>query len=273
MFGPAHRFPFASNRSYTPPDSGFEDLVALHDTLGLSRAVVVQASCHGRDNSAMLDALDRGQGRFAGVAMIDRSTADGEVTAMHEAGVRGVRFNFVRHLGSSPAAAQVLALSKRIAPLGWHVELHFDADQIPDHRDLLTRLPVPFVVDHMGRVEAAGGVGQTSFRVLRGLLAADERAWVKLSGAERLSGTGSPTYSDVVPLARALIETAPERVLWGTDWPHPNVPHMPDDGDLVDLLAEFAPDEETRDHILVHNPARLYHFPGQPARTPTGRPD
>lgn len=260
VFGPAHRFPFHPDRSYTPPDAGFEDLVALQDRLGLSRAVLVQASCHGKDNSGLRDALRRGGGRFAGVAMIEESTPDEELDDMHREGVRGIRFNFVRHLGEAAEPATVLALSHRIARLGWHVELHFDADQIPQHLHLFEALPVPYIIDHMGRVKAADGVGQDPFRLLLQLLESNEDAWVKVSGAERLSATGKPPYQDVVPLARAIVETAPERVLWGTDWPHPNVRHMPDDGDLLDLLAEFAPEEETRYRILVENPKRLYEF-------------
>lgn len=260
VFGPAHRFPFASDRTYTPPDSGYEELVELHDRLGLSRAVLVQASCHGNDNSAMIDALTRGGGRFAGVAMIDESTDDDELERMHQVGVRGIRFNFVTHLGGAADPSRVLALAGRVADLGWHVELHFDAEQIPQYKDLLSRLPTPFIIDHMGRVKAAGGVGQEPFRSLLRLLEDDERAWVKISGAERISETGRPPYRDAVPFARSLISTAANRVLWGTDWPHPNVRHMPDDGDLVDLLAEYATEEEIRNRILVENPRRLYDF-------------
>ncbi|MGH8947016.1 MAG: amidohydrolase family protein [Acidimicrobiia bacterium] len=260
VFGPAHRFPFDPNRTYTPPDADFEDLVALQERLGLSRAVLVQASCHGTDNSAMVDALRRGRGRFAGVAMVNESIGDRELAAMHQAGVRGIRFNFVRHLGGAKGTGPILALAHRVAPLGWHVDLHFDADQIPGYFDLLRRLPTPFIIDHMGRVAAKRGVDQEPFRSLLDLLASEERAWVKLSGAERLGQTGEPPYREVVPLARALIEVAPDRLLWGTDWPHPNVRHMPDDGDLVDLLADFAPEEETRKRILVDNPERLYDF-------------
>jgi predicted TIM-barrel fold metal-dependent hydrolase len=260
VFGPAERFPFAPNRTYTPPDSGFEELIALQERLGLSRAVLVQASCHGTDNSAMIDALRRGRGRFAGVAMVDSAIGEDDLAMMHQEGVRGIRFNFVRHLGGSIGTDRILGLADRVAPLGWHLDLHFDADQIPSFLDLLRRIPTPFIIDHMGRVEARRGVAHKSFRLLLDLLDVDERAWVKISGAERLSSGGKPRYRDVVPLARALIEAAPDRVLWGSDWPHPNVPHVPDDGDLVDLLGDFAPDEATRRRILVDNPERLYDF-------------
>jgi predicted TIM-barrel fold metal-dependent hydrolase len=259
VFGPAHRFPYAPNRSYTPPDSGIDEFELLQERLGLSRAVFVQASCHGTDNSAMVDALHRGRGGYAGVAMIDDSFTDGQIDELHDAGVRGTRFNFVAHLGGAPDLDSFWSIVNRVAPLGWHIVLHFDAVDLPGHLDLLDALPCPFVIDHMARVPVADGVEQEPFQALLGLMA-DERAWVKISGAERLTLDGPPPYDDVVPFARALIETAPDRVLWGTDWPHPNVRHMPDDGDLVDLLADFAPDEVTRSRILVENPERLYHF-------------
>jgi predicted TIM-barrel fold metal-dependent hydrolase len=259
IFGPAVRFPFAPERTYTPPDSGCDDLERLQDRLGLSRAVFVQASCHGTDNSAMVDALLRGDGRYAGVAMIDDTFTDADLRTLHGAGVRGVRFNFVAHLGGAPDMDQFWRIVGRVAPLGWHVVLHFDAVDLPAYGDVLNRLPVPYVIDHLARIDAAAGLDQEPFALLCDLLG-DERAWVKVSGAERLTAVGAPGYADVVPFARALIAAAPTRILWGTDWPHPNVRAMPDDGDLVDLLAAFAPDEATRTAILVDNPTRLYDF-------------
>ncbi|MFQ5558625.1 MAG: amidohydrolase family protein, partial [Acidimicrobiales bacterium] len=247
------------DRTYTPPDSGIDDFEALQRRLGLSRAVFVQASCHGTDNSAMLDALRRGRGRYAGVAMIDESFDGARLAELHEAGVRGIRFNFVAHLGGSPDLDRFWRLVNRIAPLGWHVVLHFDAADLPRHRDLLDRLPTSFVIDHMARVDTSAGLQQEPFTALLELMT-DERCWVKISGAERIEADGEPPYDDVVPFARALIDTAPERILWGPDWPHPNVRHMPDDGDLLDLLADFAPDETTRHRILVTNPEQLYDF-------------
>ncbi len=207
----------------------------------------------------MVDALVRGRGRYAGVAMLDDSFSESQIGELHEAGVRGARFNFVAHLGGAPAMDDFWRVVDRITPFGWHVVLHFDAVDLPDNADLLDRLPVPFVIDHMARVDASAGLDQAPFAFLCELLR-DERAWVKISGAERLTADGPPSYSDVVPYARALIAIAPDRVLWGTDWPHPNVRQMPDDGDLVDLLAAFAPDETTRNTILVDNPMRLYDF-------------
>jgi 2-pyrone-4,6-dicarboxylate lactonase len=257
VFGPAHRFPFAPGRSYTPPDAGVDDLARLHRRLGLSRAVLVQASCHGTDNAALLDALRRAGGRYAGVAMVDDDVDDATLAELHAAGVRGTRVNFVAHLGGAPDLGRFRSLVGRVAPRGWHVVLHFDAADLPRYADLLDEMPCPYVIDHMARVDAAAGLEQPPFRALLDLMA-DERCWVKVSGAERLTADGPPPYDDVVPYARALIAVAPDRVLWGTDWPHPNVRHMPDDGDLLDLLAAFAPDPAVRDRILVDNPRRLY---------------
>ena len=259
IFGPVSRFPFAPDRAYTPPDSGYDDLERLQDRLGLSRAVFVQASCHGTDNSAMVDALVRGNGRYAGVAMVDDTFTDADLGALHDAGVRAVRFNFVAHLGGAPDMGAFWRIVGRVAPLGWHVVLHFDAVDLPAYGDVLDRLSVPYIIDHLARIDASAGLDQEPFVRLVELLA-DDRAWVKVSGAERLSAKGPPDYADVVPFARTVIERAPNRVLWGTDWPHPNVKRMPDDGDLVDVLAAFAPDEATRNRILVENPTRLYDF-------------
>lgn len=260
VFGPAHRFPFAEDRRYTPPDSGYEDLVDLHDRLGLDRGVIVQASCHGTDNSALLDALQRGEGRFAGVAMIDETHTKEQLAEMDRVGVRGIRFNFVRHLGAAPDWRRFWSQVERVEPLGWHVDLHVDPTELSSHASLWADLPTRFVIDHMARVDAAAGMGQKPFQLLLELLGTNDRAWVKISGAERITADGQRPYDDVVPFAHALIRTAPKRVLWGTDWPHPNVAHMPDDGDLADLLALFAPDETVRDRILVGNPAALYGF-------------
>lgn len=259
MFGPADRFPFAADRAYTPPDAGFEQLTALHDRLGLSRAVLVQASCHGTDNSALVDALVRSGGRYAGVAMVDDTIGAAQLGVLHDAGVRGARFNFVAHLGGAPSLDAFWRVVEAVAPFGWHLVMHFDAADLPGYADLLGRLPLPYIIDHMARIDAAAGLDQEPFAFLCELLG-DERAWVKISGAERLTRSGPPEYVDVVPFGRALIATAPTRVLWGTDWPHPNVRAMPDDGDLVDLLAAVAPDEATRTRILVDNPAALYDF-------------
>ena len=259
VFGPAHAFPFAPEATYAPPDAGVDDFEVLQRRLGLSRAVFVQASCHGTDNSAMVDALVQGKGRYAGVAMIDETFSDADIGALHDAGVRGTRFNFVAHLGGAPDLRVFWGLVDRVQPFGWHIVLHFDAKDLPKYAESLDRMPCPYVIDHMARVDADAGLDQEPFRALLELIR-DERAWVKVSGAERLTADGGPPYDDVVPYAQALIAAAPDRILWGTDWPHPNVRHMPDDGDLVDVLASFAPDEGVRHQILVANPETLYDF-------------
>lgn len=259
VFGPASRFPFASDRAYTPPDAGIDDFERLQHRLGLSRAVFVQASCHGTDNSAMVDALRRGNGRYAGVAMIDESFSTHDIAGLHDVGVRGTRFNFVAHLGGAPELDEFWRLVDRVQPFGWHIVLHFDAADLPRYADLLDRMPCPYVIDHMARVPVSDGVEQEPFQQLLELMR-DERCWVKVSGAERLTSDGRPPYDDVVPFARALIAAAPERVLWGTDWPHPNVRYMPDDGDLIDLVTAFAPDAALRHQLLVRNPETLYTF-------------
>ena len=259
VFGPAARFPYAPDRSYTPPDAPVEQLRRLHAHLGISRAVIVHASCHGSDMAVTLDAIASSGNLYRGVAVVEDAVTDEELQRLHDGGIRGIRFNFVKHLGGLPDLKVFYRLLARIKPLGWHIVLHFDAKDLPSYAELLDRMPCPFVIDHMARVPTSAGLDQAPFRALLDVMN-DERAWVKISGAERLTADGPPPYDDVVPFAQALIAAAPERILWGTDWPHPNVRHMPDDGDLVDLLAAFAPDEATRNRILVTNPERLYDF-------------
>ena len=256
IFGPASRFPYAPDRRYTPQDAGRETLAALHRHLGLERAILVQASCHGTDNNAMLDALAWSKGRWRGVAMVKKDVTDLELTTLHVAGVRGVRFNFVAHLGGAPDLKNVQAVIARVTPLGWHIQLHLDAEDIETYRDFLKSLRVPFIIDHMGRVDAKHGLDQKPFRHLLELMK-NELAWIKVSGPERVSSAGKP-FHDAMPFARALIAAAPDRVLWGTDFPHPNVKWMPNDGELVDLFAATVQDDATRKKILVDNPARLY---------------
>ncbi len=259
VFGPGDVFPYHPKRSYTPPDAPYEALTKLHATLGLDRAVIVQATCHGDDNRAMLDAIARAGGRYRGVAMIDGAITDTELERLHEGGVRGVRMSFARHLSGPPDFSNVAHVAGRIAPLGWHLVLYLEAEDVVENADALGRLGVPVVIDHMARVRVADGLDQTPFRLLLDFLR-DADFWVKISCAERLSAAGAP-FADVVPFAAALIEAAPDRVLWGTDWPHPNIDgRMPDDGDLTDMLLSYAPDEEMRRKILVDNPARLYGF-------------
>jgi predicted TIM-barrel fold metal-dependent hydrolase len=256
IFGPAAKFPYAPERRYTPPDAPKETLRALHDHLGISRAVLVQASCHGGDNRAMLDAIAWSRGAWRGVAMVGDEATERELDALHEGGVRGVRFNFVRHLGGAPDPRVFERTLAMVEPLGWHVVLHFDAEDIETHADVFRKLRVPFVIDHMGRVDAAHGLGQKPFAMLLELMR-NPLAWVKVSGPERISAAGKP-FHDAMPFAAALAKAAPDRVLWGTDFPHPNVKTMPNDGELVDLFALTIPDEALRKRILVDNPTRLY---------------
>jgi len=256
IFGPASKFPYAPERRYTPPDSPKEKLRELHRLLGLSRAVLVQASCHGGDNRAMLDAIQWSAGAWRGVAMVGNDATEGELDGLHEGGVRGVRFNFVRHLGGAPDPRVFARTLAMVEPFGWHVVLHFDAEDIEVHADVFRTLRVPFVIDHMGRVDAAHGTDQKPFAMLLELMK-NPLAWVKVSGPERISAAGKP-FRDAMPFAAALAKAAPDRVLWGTDFPHPNVKAMPNDGELVDLFAQTFPDEALRKRILVDNPTRLY---------------
>jgi len=259
VFGPASRFPYTADRSYTPPDAPKENLAALHRLLGVERAVIVQASCHGSDNRATLDAIAGSGGRYRGIAIIDDATTDKDYAALDAGGMRGVRFNFVRHLGGRPDMRLFQRTLQRIAPMGWHLVLHLDAGDIVELAPLLRGLTLPFIIDHMGRVKADAGLGQPPFRALLELTKLDT-CWVKVCGSERVSSKGPP-FADAVPFARALVEAAPDRVLWGTDWPHPNIArHMPNDGDLVDLVPLIAPDAPTQHLLLVANPARLYDF-------------
>ena len=259
VFGPAKKFPYAADRSYTPPDAPVEHLRKLHAHLGISRAVIVHASCHGSEMEVTLDAIASSNGTYRGVAVVEDSITDIELERLHAGGIRGIRFNFVKHLGGVPDLAVFYRLLARIKPLGWHIVLHFDAGDLIEQKALLKRIDVPFIIDHMGRVKADGGLEQPAFLALLDLMTL-EHCWVKVCGAERVSVTGPP-FLDAVPFAQALVRAAPDRVLWGTDWPHPNVGrHVPNDGDLVDLLPLIAPDETLRRKLLVDNPARLYDF-------------
>ena len=259
IFGPGAKFPYAPHAPYVPPDSPFEALQSLHRKLGLERAVIVHASCHGSDMRVTLDAIARSKGAYRGTAIIDESSTEKDFQKMHDGGIRGVRFNFVKHLGGRPEMGFFDKTVERVRAMGWHLILHLDAADLVEFQDLFKRIPVPMVIDHMGRVKAAGGLEQEPFKVLLASLK-NENMWVKVCGAERVSSMGPP-FTDAVPFAQALIAAAPERILWGTDWPHPNVgAHMPNDGDLVDLFARMVPDAGNRKRILVDNPARLYGF-------------
>ena len=258
VFGPAATFPYAPDRSYTPPDAPVEHLRALHARLGVSRAVIVHASCHGSIMDVTLDAIASSGGKYRGVAVVEDTITDRELARLHAGGIRGIRFNFVKHLGGVPDLNVFYRLLARIKPMGWHIVLHFDAGDLLEQRELLERIDVPFIIDHMGRVKAGDGLEQKPFQALLDLYRNNPLAWIKISGAERVS-VGKRPFRDAVPFAQALIAIDAGRLLWGTDWPHPNISKdMPNDGELVDLLAEMCPDVRLRDQILVANPTRMY---------------
>ena len=259
VFGPGALFPYAPERKYTPCDAPWEKLAALRDFLGFERNVIVQATCHGNDNRALVAALANSQGRARGVASVGQDVTDGELKAMHDAGVRGTRFNFVRRLVDFTPREVLFEIAHRIAPLGWHVVVYFEAQDLPELWDFFTTLPTTVVVDHMGRPDVGKPVDGPEFNLFVKLLNEHPNVWSKVSCPERLSKSGPPGYDDVVPFARRLVETFPDRVLWGTDWPHPNMKtHMPDDGKLVDFVPRIAPTPELQRKLLVDNPMRLY---------------
>jgi 2-pyrone-4,6-dicarboxylate lactonase len=256
VFGPGDKFPYAPNRRYTPEDAPKEMLRALHGHLGIDRAVIVQASCHGKDNAAMLDCIASDPKRYRGVAIVDDTFTDADFDTLDRGGVRGVRFNFVKHLGGAPDMGVFNRVLDRIKGRGWHVVLHVDAPDIIPLSDMIRKLPLPFVIDHMGRVPAAAGVDQAPLKALIEI-AKQDNAWIKVCGSERID---MPPYAKAVPIAHALVEAAPDRVLWGTDFPHPNSTHDADEADLVDLVPQFAPEHQRQKALLVDNPARLYGF-------------
>ena len=270
VFGPGREFPFAPERKYTPCDASKEQLFALRDHLGFARNVIVQATCHGADNSALLDALQHADNRARGVVTLKRSVTDRQLTDLHAAGVRGVRFNFVRRLVDFTPRDELMEIAARIAPLGWHVVIYFEAVDLPELWDFFTALPTTVVVDHMGRPDVGLPVDGPQFELFMRFMREYPNVWSKVSCPERLSVSGPPAlngernaYRDVVPFARRIVETFPDRVLWGTDWPHPNLKdHMPDDGLLVDFIPHIATTAEQQRKLLVDNPARLYWAEG-----------
>ena len=266
VFGPGYEFPFAPERKYTPCDASKAQLYALRDHLGFERNVVVQATCHGADNRAMVDALLSSNGKARGVATVKRSVTDAELQAMHAAGVRGVRFNFVKRLVDFTPKDELLEIANRIVPLGWHAVIYFEAVDLPELWDLFTSLPTTVVVDHMGRPDVSKGVDSAEFALFQKFMGEHKNVWSKVSCPERLSVTGQRAlsgeqnaYRDVIPFAKRIVEVFPDRVLWGTDWPHPNLKdHMPDDGLLVDFIPHIATTFELQRKLLIDNPMRLY---------------
>jgi 2-pyrone-4,6-dicarboxylate lactonase len=259
VFGPGDQFPFAPERKYTPCDAGKDQLWALRDRLGLTRNVIVQATCHGADNRALVDALNSSNGLARGVATVRTDVTDAELRDLHEAGVRGVRFNFVRRLVNVLPHDSLVAIAERVAELGWHLVLYFEAPDLPELFDFFSSLPTTVVVDHMGRPDVTQSENGPDFDLFVKFMADNPDYYSKVSCPERLSAEGPPQYNDVVPFAKRLVETFSDRVLWGTDWPHPNMKsHIPDDGKLVDYIPKIATTADLQRKLLIDNPMKLY---------------
>lgn len=259
VFGPPEIFPYSEDRTFTPAEASVGALMALHEHLGIERAVIVQSACYGSDHRALLDALDRGEGRYRGVALIDHRTPSAQVEQLHAAGVRGFRAHFLPHLRPSLTWEDVTATAARVADLGWHAEIHVQSDGVTGLADAMLKLPVPAVIDHLGRLDMPEDADRPASSALRRLLDSG-KVWLKTSGVDRVSREGPP-FRDAVALAAGLIAHAPERVVWGTDFPHPNIAGTaPDDGQLVDLMSELAPGEAALRRLLVLNPVELFGF-------------
>jgi 2-pyrone-4,6-dicarboxylate lactonase len=258
VFGPHDKFPYAPDRPFTPTDAPKEDLFRLHGFLGFERGVFVQPTCHGSDHAALLDLLAAGKGRYRGVALLKPTMPQAEVDRLDDAGVRGVRLHFFPRLGAPMPRDDMRKIIEMVEPNGWHIAIHTGGNGLLELYDFIRSIDAPVVIDHIGRVDVGEGLRGQAFSVLRRLLDTGN-IWVKLSGTDRIAKQKYP-YADAVPFARDLAAHAPERVVWGTDWPHPNHNAVPNDGELVDLIAEIAPDLRTRQLMLVDNPAKLFGF-------------
>ncbi len=261
VFGPADRYPYQPTRGYTPPDSPPSEMGALHGALGIGRAVLVQASVHGTDYRAILDAVATDPARYRAVASVTEDVTDAELERLHAGGVRGFRVNLVDK-GGMPfrSLASLEAVADRVRTLGWHAELLVHVEESSEFREIARRLPIPVCVGHLGYAKAAGALSHPGYREFLALLR-DGRCWVKLTGPYRISAADRAPYADVTPLAHAIMDAAPDRVVWGSDWPHVMLRGvMPNDADLLDLLADWVPDAALRRRVLVDNPAALYGF-------------
>lgn len=259
VFGPGDEFSFAPQRKYTPCDASKKQLFALRDCLGFSRNVVVQATCHGADNRAMVDALAHSNGMARGVATVKGGVSNDELLSLHNAGVRGVRFNFVKRLVDALPKDDLVEIAEKIKPFGWHIVIYFEAQELSELYDFFTALPTTVVVDHMGRPDVSKPVDGEEFNLFIKLLTENTNFWSKVSCPERLSLEGQPNYTDVIPFAKRVVESFPDRVLWGTDWPHPNMKtHTPDDGKLVDFIPKIATTKALQKKLLIDNPMKLY---------------
>jgi 2-pyrone-4,6-dicarboxylate lactonase len=260
VFGPAARFPFAEDRGFTPADAPKEALFALHRQLGIERCVIVQSLCHGLDNRVVEDAIAAGGGNYLGVALLPLDVSDEELARLAGAGFRGVRFNFAKAPNPAFDVDRVVAFTRRLEPLGMHLQVHLERGLIHELASSLTRSAVPVVVDHMARVDAAQGLEHPDFVALQALMK-NPLFRVKLSGIDRIThDAGREAYGAGIAVAQRLLQAYPERCFWGTDWPHPLHDHVPDDSVLVDALERIAPDAALREQLLVHNPQRFYRF-------------
>jgi 2-pyrone-4,6-dicarboxylate lactonase len=259
IFGPAAQYPFAADRPYDAPEAPLAMFRDLHARIGCDRAVIVNATLHGTDNRVVTDAIAQSKGQYKGIGNVADSITDKEMEALKAGGICGCRFAFLKRLGGVKDMGAFNRLTKRAADIGWHIDVYLEAGTVAEFTPLLTALPTRYVIDHMGTVSAAQGLDDPNFKALLALQARDEKCWIKIIGLERASVTGKP-FHDAVPFAKALIDAAPDRVIWGTDWPHPNVKIMPNDGEIVDLIPLYAPQEAVQRKLLVENPARLFGF-------------
>lgn len=257
VFGPMAQFPFSAKAKYLPEDAGPDQLFALRDQLGFDRNVIVQASCHGTDNAATLHAIARSDGRARGVAVVDPAIDEAELAALHEGGIRGIRFNFLKRLVDDAPKDKFIDVARRL-PAGWHVVVYFEADILAELRGFLDAIAVPLVIDHMGRPDVRQGPDGADMRAFRALLDSRDDIWFKATCPDRLDPAGPP-WDDFAAAVAPLVADYPERALWGTDWPHPNMQDaIPDDGRLVDMIARIAPTPELMQQLLVTNPEQLY---------------
>ncbi|PVX28069.1 amidohydrolase family protein [Sphingomonas pokkalii] len=258
VFGPMAEFPFSAKAKYLPEDAGPDMLFALRDRLGFARNVIVQASCHGTDNAATLNGIAKSNGKARGVVVVDPAISDAELERLHEGGIRGVRFNFLKRLVDDAPKDKFLEIARRIQPLGWHVVVYFEADILAELRPFLDAIPTLLVIDHMGRPDVAQGPHGPDMQAFRALLDSRDDIWTKVTCPDRLDAKGPP-WDDFAAAVAPLVADYPDRVLWGTDWPHPNMQDaIPDDGALVDMIPRIAPTAELQHKLLVANPMRLY---------------
>ncbi len=258
VFGPMSQFPFSAKAKYLPDDATPEMLFALRDRLGFSRNVIVQASCHGTDNAATLDAIARSKGTARGVAVVNPEIDDEQLEALHDGGIRGVRFNFLKRLVDNAPKDKFIEIAARIQSLGWHVVVYFEAELLAELRSFLDAIPVPIVIDHMGRPDVTQGPGGPDILAFRGLLESRDDIWFKATCPDRLDASGPP-WDVFAKAVSPLVTDYPDRCLWGTDWPHPNMQHaIPDDGKVVDMIPRIATTELLQQKLLVDNPLRLY---------------